>query len=100
MLVRCSGSSYLWSNGAITPSINVTTSGSYTVTVTGANGCSATSAATVVTVNALPTATITPSGATTFCRSGGRRLGTGSGWWWLWSNGDITHATHLTPARR
>ncbi len=43
---------YLWSNGATTPSITVTTSGSYTVTVTNtATGCSETSTTTVVTVN-------------------------------------------------
>ena len=54
-LTSSAGTSYLWSNGATTQSINVTTSGSYTVQVTNANGCqSATSVATVVTVNALP----------------------------------------------
>ncbi len=35
---------YNWSTGAITQSINVTSSGTYTVSVAGANGCSATSA--------------------------------------------------------
>ncbi len=54
------GSSYLWSpGGATTQSINVTTSGDYTVTVTNANGCTNTSTATTVTVNPLPTTTIT-----------------------------------------
>lgn len=46
--------SYLWSNGATTPSITVTTSGSYTVTVTDSYGCSATSDPVSVTVNPLP----------------------------------------------
>jgi hypothetical protein len=32
-------SSYLWSNGATTPAINVTSGGVYSVTVTGAGGC-------------------------------------------------------------
>jgi hypothetical protein len=32
--------SYLWSNGATTPTINTTTPGNYTVTVTDANKCS------------------------------------------------------------
>jgi len=36
--------SYLWSTGATTQSINVSNSGSYSVSVTGANGCSASSA--------------------------------------------------------
>jgi len=54
VLTSSAGTSYLWSNGATASSITVSTSGSYTVTVTNANGCSATSAATVVTVNSLP----------------------------------------------
>jgi len=54
-LTASAGSTYLWSTGAATQSITVSTAGSYTVTVTNANGCSATSSATVVVVNALPT---------------------------------------------
>ena len=40
--------------------------------MTDANGCSATSAPTAVTVNALPTPTITAGGPTTFCAGGSR----------------------------
>ncbi|MDH4471740.1 MAG: PKD domain-containing protein [Fluviicola sp.] len=48
-------SSYLWSNGATTQSINATAAGSYTVQVTNAGGCqSAASVTSVVTVNPLP----------------------------------------------
>ena len=43
------------------------TSTSYKVVVTNANGCSKTSSANSITVNALPSATITPQGPTTFC---------------------------------
>ena len=57
-LTSSAGTTYLWSTGATTPSISVTTSGSYTVQVTNASGCySAVSAATVVTVNSVPTTT-------------------------------------------
>ncbi len=57
-----------WSNSAITPSINVNSSGSYDVTYTDLNGCTATSLPTVVTVNPNPSApTISASGPTTFC---------------------------------
>ncbi len=47
-----------WSNGATTPTINVTTSGTYTVTVSPAGCNSATSTGTIVTVNALPTVSL------------------------------------------
>ncbi len=45
------GVSYLWSTSETTQSITVTSSGSYSVTVTDGSNCSATSAPTVVTVN-------------------------------------------------
>ena len=53
-------SSYLWSTGATTQAINVS-AGSYTVTGTDSNGCSATSAASAVTELPLDTATVTYS---------------------------------------
>ena len=59
-------SSYLWSTGATTQSINVT-AGSYTVTGTDANGCSATSSASTVTELPLDTATVTYS-ASAYCQ--------------------------------
>lgn len=49
--------SYAWSNSASSQSINVTTSGTYTVTVTYGNNCTTTDAA-VVTVNPLPNITL------------------------------------------
>lgn len=67
-LVSSLGSAYLWNTGATGNSINVNSSGSYYVTVTDANGCQATSAATAITVNALPTATV--AGSTTVCQNG------------------------------
>jgi hypothetical protein len=50
------GSAYLWSTGETTPSIDVSKTGSYKVTVTDAGGIKLTSAATVVTVAPIPTA--------------------------------------------
>jgi hypothetical protein len=44
------GISYLWSTGETTQSINITTSGEYTVTATFGNGCHATSAPVTVSV--------------------------------------------------
>ena len=42
------GLSYLWSNGATTQSINVTTAGNYSVAVSGGGGCTGSSANVVV----------------------------------------------------
>lgn len=53
--------SYLWSTGAATQTINVTASGPYTVTVTNAGGCTGTDSKTV-TVNPNPTATAANNG--------------------------------------
>lgn len=52
-LTASAGTSYVWSNGATTPSIVVSTAeiGTYTVTVTN-NGCTTTSAATIVSADA------------------------------------------------
>jgi large repetitive protein len=91
-LTASAGSSYAWSNGATTQSTTVNASGSYSVTITGANGCSATSTATVVTVNPLPAATITASGPTTFCAGGSVTLTASSGASYAWSNGATTQS--------
>ncbi len=92
------GASYLWSTGATTQSITVTTAGSYTVTVTNATGCSATSVATAVTVNPLPTASITASGPTTFCTGGSVTLTANAASSYLWSTGATTQSITVSTA--
>ena len=92
-LTAPSAESYAWSNGATTQSIAVNATGSYSVTVTNANGCSATSAATNVTVNLLPaTPVITGSGATTFCEGGSVTLTASAADAYAWSNGATTQS--------
>lgn len=99
-LTSGSGSTYLWSNGATTPDINITSSGSYTARITDANGClSPSSAPTIVTVNALPfTPTITPGGPTTFCDGGSVTLTSSPGFTYLWSNGATGSSINITES--
>lgn len=71
-----SGYTYQWKNnganivGASSSSFSPTSSGNYTVQVTTSSGCTATSNSTVVTVNPVPSVTISNVGSTTFCQGG------------------------------
>ncbi len=51
-------SSYSWSNGALSQTINVISSDNLSVTITDGNGCSSISSITIVTVNPLPSTPI------------------------------------------
>lgn len=89
-LTSSAGTSYLWSNGATTPSISPTISGNYSVQVTTIiNSCrSLSSASTTVIINPLPAApSISASGTTTFCSGGNVTLTSSAGNSYLWSNG-------------
>ncbi len=90
--------SYEWSNaGEITPTISVNTSGDYTVTVTSADGCTATSSVSI-TVNPLPVPSIviTENSGTTpddgiLCAGDAATLDAGTFAGYEWSNaGEIT----------
>jgi len=80
------GYSYSWNTGASSRCINVTTSGTYTVTVTNSAGCSSTSSKTI-TVNGGPSCTI--SGNTLISNGQWTSLcaPSGSGYSYTWSNG-------------
>ena len=68
--LSCSNAaSYLWNTGANSQSITVGSAGTYYVTITDCNGCSATSAAVNVAVDPLATATI--SGGGSLCQNSG-----------------------------
>lgn len=88
-----------WSNAQTTGAITVTTSGTYSVTVTDGSGCSATSTPTVVTVNSNPSApTVTPSGATTFCDGGSVNLSSSQGTGNSWSTAETTQTITATTS--
>ncbi|MCB0754337.1 MAG: hypothetical protein KDB98_02005 [Flavobacteriales bacterium] len=85
---------YEWNPGGSTGvSLDVWQSGSYTVTVTDPNnGCVATSAPVVVTVNSTVTPTIVASGDTEFCVGGSVSLSVEPGPYqsYLWTSGSTT----------
>jgi Metallo-peptidase family M12/Fibronectin type III domain/PKD domain len=96
------GYTYQWSldgmpvNGATNAAYTAATAGNYSVTVTE-NGCSRTSSPVTVTVRPLPTAVITPAGATTFCAGSNVTLnataGAGYRYQWYLNGGSIAGAT-------
>jgi hypothetical protein len=99
-LSASSGTSYLWSDGSMSASINPSSTGTYTVQVTNAAGCqSIASASTVVTVNSLPNAPIiSPNAPTTFCAGGTVNLASSAGITYLWSNGSTSYAVDVTSS--
>lgn len=99
-LSSSAGSSYLWSDGSMSASINPSSSGTYTVQVTNAAGCqSIASASTVLTVNPLPNAPIiSPNGPITFCSGGTVNLASSAGISYLWSNGSTNFSIDVTSS--
>jgi hypothetical protein len=90
-LTSTPAAAYLWNNGSTNASINVTSAGNYTVTVTDANGCSASSAPLAIAVSALPSVSIASAGPTTFCQGQSVVLNaTTNGATYAWSNGAQT----------
>ena len=75
--------------GATSSNYTASATGYYTVIVTNAAGCSATSAALAVTVKPMPLATITATGPTTFCSGKNVLLkaNTGTNYTYQWKHG-------------
>ncbi len=92
-LTASGGGTYEWSNGGGTnaaATFSPTTNTTYTVTVTGANNCSAT-ASRLVTVNAVPTASISPA-TVTICSGQSTTLTASGGGTYSWSNSGGSNA--------
>ena len=80
----------VWSTNETSENIIVTEAGNYILTITNSNGCSATSEAVSISVNANPSPIITASGATTFCEGSSVQLSSSESTGNLWSNGNQT----------
>ena len=81
-------SSYLWSTGDTAQNITALGAGNFTVTVTNANGCSTTSAATSITASQITAPTVTSNGSLEFCDGGSVSLAVPMGYSsFMWNNG-------------
>ena len=104
LMTASAGSSYKWmlSGNAISGATNATytasSTGPYTVEVTNASNCKATSAAINFPVNTNTIPTITASGPTTFCLGGSVVLtaSTGASYKWMLNGNAISGATHAS----
>jgi hypothetical protein len=86
---------YNWSSGATTPTITVSTAGTYSVTVTDAGGCTGTGSVSVTTV-AAPSVSVSAS-ANPIC-NGSSTVITATGTSpYLWSNGATTSSITVSP---
>src|SRR5439155_24848769 len=96
-LTASGGVSYSWNDGETTAAINVSPAATttYTVAVTGADGCTASKSVTV-TVNPLPLASI--SGNTTICAGQSTTLTASGGVSYSWNDGETTAAINVSPA--
>lgn len=103
-LTASGGGSYSWisagTNLGTQANISVTTPGTYTVTVTGVNGCSSTVSSIVTQNITAPTATITSSPATSIltCSTATINLTASGGTSYSWSNGTTVVGTAATLA--
>ena len=101
-LTATGGGTYSWSNGTTilgtSATLNVTNPGTYTVTVTGANGCATTSSVVITQNITAPTASITANPNTTMlsCTNSALSLTATGGISYAWSNGTSNIGTGAT----
>jgi hypothetical protein len=91
------GGTYSWSTTETAQDIFVTTGGTYTVTVTGTNGCTAT-ATTVVTTNYTVLAAVSPTTGTLSCTTLSVALTASGGGTYLWGDASTGATRTVTTA--
>jgi gliding motility-associated-like protein len=96
-LTASGGNSYDWGAGITTANNTITQPNSYTVTVTGTNGCTATATSVIIQDITPPVANITPANATLTCASPTATLTAGGGTSYNWGGG-ITTSTNTVSA--
>jgi len=93
-----SNPTYMWSNGETTQNITVTAAGNYSVTIYSDKDCMGASSATTITVNPLPSVTITANGATTFCTGGDVDLTANQSSGLVWSTSATSTSINVTTS--
>lgn len=89
-------SGFAWSNGATTQTITVNAPGVYFVTITGSNGCSATSPSVTVTAGSASTPFIIVGGPTIICEGESVTLLSSSISGNTWNTGETTESIEVT----
>ncbi|GAA4454032.1 hypothetical protein GCM10023189_19990 [Nibrella saemangeumensis] len=99
-LTATGGGTYLWSTGAMTAEITVspTTTTTYSVTVTGANGCTAVATQQIGVDQAAPSAGIQADRTTVTCANPSATLTATGGGTYLWSTGETAAQITVSPA--
>jgi PKD repeat protein len=97
-LTTATASTYSWTGGIQTQTITVNTSGSYIVSISDANGCTATANAVTVNVSNAPVPTIQTVGNTALCNGETVALTASLSDSYAWSTGDTTQTINVTTA--
>lgn len=84
------GYSYLWNTGDTSQVVTLDTTGTYRVTVTNSEGCTAVSSPVLLVVDPIQVPEIAVMGDTVFCAGGAVTLAASSATSYLWSNGETT----------
>ncbi|GAB3984549.1 hypothetical protein GCM10028806_59690 [Spirosoma terrae] len=90
--------SFRWSSGSTDPQIQVSTAGTYSVTLTTPGGCTATTSVQIQQNNTVPTVSISPTSATLTCANPSVTLtanGTGT---YQWSTGATSQTINASSA--
>jgi len=91
------GSTYIWSNGPTTQTLNVTAAGTYSVTIKNTQGCSITTPGTVVTT--IPAPVVNLGNDTSICATASLTLNaTNAGATYAWNTGATTPTITVNAA--
>ncbi len=97
-LTASGGGSYRWSTGSSDAQITVSTSGTYSVTVTSANGCTAVASQQIGADQSAPSASINANRTTLTCVNSTATLTASGGGSYLWNTGAVTAEINVSPS--